>query len=79
MLWEGNLTERDVDYLKRAIKVVTPVADISLDVPEALVPAAPADPAGLERLKKEHGLGTSVDRLLAALPGTAAGPIRGGR
>jgi 5'-3' exonuclease len=69
VLWDGNLTTPNVDYLKRAIKVVTPVADIPLQIPPALVPSAAADPAALTRLQKKHGLGASVDRLLAALPG----------
>jgi 5'-3' exonuclease len=68
VLWDGKLSKPDVEYLRRAIRVITPVADIPLTIPPALVPTAPADPRRLEQLKKQHGLGNSVDRLLAALP-----------
>jgi 5'-3' exonuclease len=67
VLWDGNITKEDADYIKRAMAVVLPVQTIPLDVPEAIVPRAPSNPAGLARLKKAYGLGGSVERLLRAL------------
>ncbi|MFN2465035.1 MAG: 5'-3' exonuclease H3TH domain-containing protein [Candidatus Dormibacteria bacterium] len=63
----GRLTEADRDYLLRAIKVVLPVRDIPLDPPDCSVPTHPSDPARLEALKRELGLGGAVDRLLRVL------------
>jgi hypothetical protein len=62
-----NLNPVDRDYLQRAMKVVPPVTDIPLPPPAAAVPRAPADPAALETLKREFGLGGAVDRLLRVL------------
>jgi 5'-3' exonuclease len=34
VLWDGNLSEEDIDYIQRAIKVVRPVATIPLERPD---------------------------------------------
>ena len=67
LLRDGRVSDADRDYLARAMKVVLPVMTIPLPVPAAAVPSAPRDPDGLERLKREHGLGGAVDRLLRVL------------
>lgn len=63
------------DYLEVAPAVVRVAIDapVRLDRDDTL-PATPADPAALTALQREWGLGTSVDRLLAAL--SSAGPPR---
>lgn len=67
LLRDGRLTDADRDYLLRAAKVVLPVTTIPLPVPAAAVPRAPVDPARLQALKVEQGLGGAVDRLVRAL------------
>jgi 5'-3' exonuclease len=63
----ANLNDADRDYLRRAARVVLPVADIPLPPLQAGVPVAPADPGGLEALKRDYGLGGAVDRLVRIL------------
>ncbi|HEY8739967.1 MAG TPA: 5'-3' exonuclease [Candidatus Dormibacteraeota bacterium] len=67
LLQDGRLSDADRDYLTRAMRVVLPVMTIPLDRPAAAVPSRPADPARLDALKQEFGLGGAVDRLLRAL------------
>jgi 5'-3' exonuclease len=63
----ARLSVADIDYLRRARQVVEQVDN--LDLPgEYAVPAAPRDPARLDALSKEYGLGSSVERVLRALP-----------
>lgn len=63
LLEAGNLRTADADYLRRARDVVAPVASIELEVLDSGLPARPADPERLERLKREYGLGGAVERL----------------
>jgi len=63
----GRLSEAQAAYLRAALEVVRPVETIDLDIPDRLLPTQPADPAGVERLKLELGLGGAIDRLLKAL------------
>ena len=67
VLWDANLTEADVDYIRRAIKVVPPVASIPLERPDGRLRPEPRDPDRVADLKKRYGLGGAVDRLLSAL------------
>jgi 5'-3' exonuclease len=67
LLKNGRLGDADRDYLQRAMKVVLPVMDIPLDPPDTRVPRQPADPARLEALKRQYGLGGAVDRLVHVL------------
>jgi 5'-3' exonuclease len=69
LLRDGRLSPADRTYLESAMKVVLPVRDIPLEPPDAEVPDRPVDPAALETLKQEFGLGGAVDRLLRVLPG----------
>jgi 5'-3' exonuclease len=71
VLWDGNLTEADVDYVQRAIKVVPPVATIPLERPEGRLRNDAADATRVAVLKKHYGLGGAVDRLLRAIEAVA--------
>ena len=67
VLWDANLTEADVDYIRRAIKVVPPVTTIPLERPDGRLRPEPRDGARVAALKQQYGLGGAVDRLLGAL------------
>jgi 5'-3' exonuclease len=67
VLWDGKITKADADYIKRAMAVVLPVETIPLDLPDPLLPRAPANAKRTEELKKQYGLGGALDRLLKAL------------
>ena len=67
VLAEAHLNDLDRAYLTAAMKVVLPVMDIPLDAPAAAVPRTPAHPEKLDELKRKHGLGGAVDRLLRSL------------
>lgn len=59
-----------LDYLEVAPRVVAVVRDLDLglDLPaDLLLPGSPTDPAALAALQERWGLGSSVDRLTAAL------------
>jgi 5'-3' exonuclease len=71
VLWDGNLTEADVDYVQRAIKVVPPVATIPLERPDGRLRTDAADATRVAALKKRYGLGGAVDRLLRAIEAVA--------
>jgi len=57
------------DYIARARRIVHPVEDLDLPDPHPGLPAGPADPASIERLNRELGIGGSTARLLGALRG----------
>jgi 5'-3' exonuclease len=65
------------DYLDVAPAVVRVATDapVRLDRDD-LLPSTPADPAALTALQRKWGLGTSVDRLVAALSSAAPPRIR---
>ncbi len=67
LLREGRLSDADRDYVQRALKVVQPVEDIPLDLPEGRRASYPAEPARLVELAERNGLQSSCDRLLKAL------------
>jgi 5'-3' exonuclease len=71
VLWDGNLTEADVDYIRRAVKVVPPVATIPLERPDGRLRADAADATRVAALKRHYGLGGAVDRLLRAIKAVA--------
>lgn len=62
-------SEATRDYIARARRIVHPVEDLDLPDPHPGLPAGPADPASLERLNRELGIGGSTARLLGALRG----------
>jgi 5'-3' exonuclease len=71
VLLDGNLTEEDIDYIQRAIKVVLPVATIPLERPDGRLRADSGDASRIAELKKKYGLGGAVDRLLRAIGAVA--------
>lgn len=67
VLANGNRSAADADYLRRALTVVTPVADLDLDCGDCVLPKMPADPERLNALAVKHGLESPVQRLGRAL------------
>ena len=65
-------TDSTRDYVERARRVVMPVAVLELADPSPGLPGEPADPAGVERLSRELGIGSSCSRLLSALRAASA-------
>ncbi|MFM7492013.1 MAG: 5'-3' exonuclease H3TH domain-containing protein [Actinomycetota bacterium] len=57
----------DIDYASIAEKLVSCATDIRLPDMDMKIPKAPADRKYLETMKKDYGLGSSVDRLISAL------------
>jgi 5'-3' exonuclease len=57
----------DLDYAKIAEKLVSCATDIRLPSIDLAIPREPQDRKYLESMKKDYGLGASVDRLLSAL------------
>jgi 5'-3' exonuclease len=64
---DAHLKEADADYLRRALAVVKPEGGLAVDCAACLLPPAPADPEGLQRLAAAHGVESSVSRLGKAL------------
>jgi 5'-3' exonuclease len=62
-----GLSETDAEYLRRARRVVTPVPDIPLEVPDSRLPVTPKNPSRLAELGAEHGIKSPVDRLVSTL------------
>jgi 5'-3' exonuclease len=67
LLEARRLSEHDQEYLSRALKVVPPVADLPIELPEGKRDHYPADPAALNALMVEHGLQAACSRLVDAL------------
>src|ERR1700726_495395 len=67
ILQAGRLSERDQDYLTRAMRVVPPVADLSAELPRGSKERYPADPQALNRLMADYGLQAASRRLVEAL------------
>jgi hypothetical protein len=57
----------DMQYAMIAEKLVTCVLDVRLPKIDLQIPSKAGDRPYLESMKKDYGLGASVDRLLAAL------------
>jgi 5'-3' exonuclease len=68
LLASGRLGAADRDYLERARRVVAPVADLPVELPAGRRERYPADPERVDALAAQHGLRSSFDRLLRALP-----------
>lgn len=69
-----RLSEHDQDYLTRALRVVPPVPDLAIELPEGRRDHYPADPAALNTLMAEHGLQAASSRLVDALNEQLAKP-----
>lgn len=59
--------EEQADYLRKALKVVPPVADLPIAVPRGRREGYPEDAAKVEQLGKKHGIASNLDRLVTAL------------
>ncbi len=67
MLRDGRVSDADRDYLERALRVVRPVEDIPVPLPEGRRDRYPMEPERLVELAEKHGLQSSCNRLLNAL------------
>lgn len=56
----------DIEYAKIAERLVSCALDVRLPDADLKIPSQPKDPAYLQTMKDDYGLGASVDRLLAA-------------
>lgn len=68
LLASGRLRDSERDYLERALRVVPPVADLSLPLPPGHRQRYPADPERVAALAARYGLVSPFQRLLRALP-----------
>ncbi len=67
LLADGRLPEQQRDYLTRAARVVPPVRDLPVPLPEGRRDAYPVDTRRLETLNEQHGLTSASERLMHAL------------
>jgi 5'-3' exonuclease len=67
VLRERPLRDADRQYLERAVRVVTPVTDLPINLPAGRRDSYPADPTGLEAYASHHGLQESCAHLIRAL------------
>jgi len=72
LLRDGSLNERDRDYVERAIRVVPPVTDVPVALPEGRRGAYPVDGKRLAALTAEHGLENASGHLVHALESSAS-------
>lgn len=70
---EAPLGDADREYLSRAMRVVRPVLDAPVTLPEGRRDRYPADPGRLAALAERNGVESSVGRLLAGLGASAEG------
>jgi 5'-3' exonuclease len=68
LLQEGRLKDADREYLERAVRVVRPVADIPIPLPQGRREAYPVDAERVVDLAARYRLDSSFERLLRALP-----------
>jgi 5'-3' exonuclease len=62
-----RLSEHDQEYLSRAMRVVPPVPDLSIELPPGCRDRYPDDPAALNSLMADYGLQAASSRLVEAL------------
>jgi 5'-3' exonuclease len=67
MLEAGIFRAADADYLRKALRIVPPVTDLDLEVPQGRRDRWPDDPGGVEKLGLRYGVASSFQRLLKAL------------
>ncbi len=67
LLRDRPLRETDRDYLERALRVVTPVAELPLPLPRGRRDRYPADEVALNSLLAQHDAEQAGGRLLGAL------------
>jgi 5'-3' exonuclease len=59
--------EEQVDYLRKALKVVPPVSDLAIEVPPGRRDRYPDDPEIVEAMAKKYGIASNLERLVGAL------------
>ena len=67
VLRDRQLSDADRAYLESALGVVTPVADLAIDLPPGRRDAYPADETALRSLAGRFGVGDACARLLEAV------------
>lgn len=67
LLGSGRLRDAERDYLERAQRVVPPVADIPIELPQGRRERYPDDPERVVTLAERYGLDGPFERLLRAL------------
>jgi 5'-3' exonuclease len=67
LLRDGRLTDHEREYLSRAMRVVPPVPDLPIQLPQGRRQSYPADAQRLASLVETHALTTASDRLVQAL------------
>lgn len=67
LLQSGSVSAADHDYLSRAMRVVAPVTDVPIGLPQGRRDAYPAFPELLPDLARTHGVTASSQRLVDAL------------
>jgi len=67
MLDAGIFRNSDAEYLAKAQRVVPPVGDLDVRVPEGRRASYPANPAKVAELGRKYGIDSSFQRLLKAL------------
>jgi 5'-3' exonuclease len=72
LLAEGRLRDADRDYLEKAVRVVPPVTDIPVPLPEGRRDRYPVDAEQVVELANRYRLDSSFERLLRALPKLSA-------
>jgi 5'-3' exonuclease len=70
VLRDGRLTDQQREYLSRAMRVVAPVPDLPVELPQGRREAYPVDGRRLATLSERHGVGSAADRLVQALSTT---------
>jgi 5'-3' exonuclease len=73
VLRERPLRDADRQYLERALRVVTPVTDLPIELPAGRRDVYPANEAALELLAAHYGVRESCARLLRAVARLATG------
>jgi 5'-3' exonuclease len=70
---ERQLSDADRAYLKHAISVVPPVADLPIDLPAGRRDSYPADAPRMESIAREFGVTAACARLVSAVSRTSGG------
>ena len=76
VLRERPLRDADRQYLERALRVVTPVADLPIRLPAGRRDGYPVDEAALGLLAAHYGVQASCARLLSAMTRLTTDPSR---
>jgi 5'-3' exonuclease len=74
VLRDGRLAEHQREYLTRAMRVVAPVSNLSVELPQGRRDSYPVDGQRLAALAERHGLRSATDRLVQALGVTLLTP-----